>query len=155
MSADTDTDYYDFDAAFAERSRKPKRMKLFGRHWHLPPALPAAAVLTVARWVREGRASLDSPQATLTDAELVLLAEDLIPGETLSAWHAKGLDIEQLGPIIEWVMVQYRDQIEEALGRGGAEAPPVTEGASTSSSADGDSSRPTSSASTPFAFPRI
>lgn len=148
--------FRDFDAAFAEQQLPPVELKLHGRVWQLPGALPSAAVLIVARWVNAGRAQPGSPAPELTNAELMGLAEAMVPAETLRAWQAKGLDIDQLGEIVEWLFEQYRDQIQEAFAPGGGVAPPTEETASTSSTSPSDggaSSRPTSTGSTTSSSP--
>lgn len=133
--------FADFDAAFAEAEarREPLQVRLFGQTWSLPAAMPAAVPLKVARWKAEGRS-----EDNLTEAELLDFAGDMIPGQVLDAWFAKGLDIEQLGPIVEWVMAQYM----EAMPAGEATAPAGASPSSTSPSNGGDSSKPTSPAST-------
>lgn len=157
MSADTDTPaaqrFRDFDAEFLAHAPPPIEVGLFGRRWHLPGELPAAGVLMVARWVSEGRAHPGHPQAAVSNAELISLAEALIPGEIMDAWRGKGLGMRQLGGIVEWVLDAYRDQIQEAFGPSGeAEAPPGAP-PSTPSSNGGGSSAPTSDASTPSTSP--
>lgn len=132
--------YADFDEAFSEEAAEPLRIKLYGQEWELPATMPAAAVLRVTRFMAEGR----DPEQDLTRAEHIDLAADLIPRETLNVWLAKGLDIDQLGNIVSWQMRQYLGA-QDGDGQGEAQAP---DGAPSSSSNGGDSSKPTSPAST-------
>lgn len=151
--------FRDFDEAFAEQAAEPVRVRLYGRDWELPGRLPAAAPLKIARYMGEGR-----EQTSLTAAELLDLAADLIPRVTLDEWLARGLDIEvQLPGIIEWLLRAYMgdDAVDEAaaaevVAAGEARAPePGAEELSSSSSNGGGSSKPTSPASTESTFPRF
>lgn len=133
--------YVDFDAAFSEEDATPLRIKLFGKEWELPATMPAAAVLRVVRWQADGR----DVEQELSKSELIALAGDLVPQDVLTAWQAKGLDIDQLGHIVGWQMRQYQGLLEDGEGPGEAGAP---HGAPSSSSNGGDFSKPTSPAST-------
>lgn len=141
--------FHDFDAATTERDagvNDPVVVKKFGQTWELPARMPAAVPLRVARWQAEGR-----DQDDLTEGETLTLAADIIPGEILNAWLAKGLDLDELGDIVGWVVQQYADRDNEAAEDAPGEATAPTEGAaapSNSSSNDGPSSKPTSPAST-------
>lgn len=149
--------FRDFDEAFAEQAAEPVRVRLYGRDWELPGRLPAAAPLKIARYMGEGR-----EQTSLTAAELLDLAADLIPRVTLDEWLARGLDIEvQLPGIIEWLLRAYMgdDAVDEAAAAETAGDTPVpldpTPVPSVSSSNGGGSSKPTSPASTESTFPRF
>lgn len=133
--------YADFDAAFAEADAEPITMRLYGRVWSLPGNMPAGAVLKVTRLMAAGKAEHE-----LTFAELLDLAADLIPRETLDVWCGKGLDAEQLAKVLAWLMRIYMGKdVEDGDGPGEAPAP---DGALGSSSNDGGFSRPTSPATT-------
>ena len=139
--------FVDYDAAFAEQeaAAQPLTRKLFGKVWELPGTPPASVVLRLARLMADGRSETD-----LNDGELLLIAVDLIPGDTLEAWTAKGLDTPQLTLIIEDLMAEYGPQlgvgVKAAADAEGNEVTPET--AATPSLPTGGSSKPTSPAST-------
>jgi hypothetical protein len=143
--------FFDFDAAWAERSAArdveqraedagPIVLTLFGRPWELPSKLPAAGPLAVARLMADGR----NVDTDLNDGELLNLATKIIPEEILHRWLGKGMDMEQLGDVIVYVLSKYMGKAGEDAGEA-----PAPDGASASSSSNaGDSSKPTSLAST-------
>lgn len=146
-----DEKYFDYDAAFAEEAeaRRPLTRRLFGQVWELPGVPNAAVVIRLARLFADGRSEED-----LTDGETLMLAADLIPGDILDQWLAKGLDVSQLAMILQDLMVAYGDFLgatEEGEPSSPEASTPAT-GDSTSSSAIGPSSKPTSDASTRSIF---
>lgn len=134
--------FADFDAAFAERDAKPLLIRLYGRMWELPGVMPAEVPLKLARYMADGRG-----EDELNEPEKFDLAAALVPSDTLQAWMAKGLDAEQLGQILLWVLRQYHSP---EGGDGPELAAPVT---GPSSSDTGVSSPPTSDANTVSPFP--
>lgn len=139
--------YRDYDAAFAELNGEapPIVIHLFGEDWQLPGDPPAAVVVRLARMIEDGRS-----EEELRDGELMNLAFDAVPREVLEAWLAKGLGTSQLALILEDVINAYGAQL--APQDQAPEAPAPETGASTSSTSPwptGESSRPTSPASTP------
>lgn len=102
---------FDFDAAFAAGDApqlEPIRLTLLGQRWELPAAMPAAPTMKVARWMTEGRAEDD-----LTNAEILALAADMIPGDTLNQWLAKGITMDRLGEVLVWVLGQYMQRTSD------------------------------------------
>jgi hypothetical protein len=139
MTDGNDNRYVDFDAAFAEHDGPPPLMvKLYGRGWALPGVAPAAGVLAASRLIEEKRSD-----ENLSDAETLNLAVKIVPDEILQQWLAKGLTTDELATVIAWVLSKYMES--EGGEPGEAPAPPA--GASSSSS-DGDSSKPISLEST-------
>lgn len=132
--------FHDIDALLAEQTADTITIRVFGEDWQLPAALPAIIPLLLARWVADGREADD-----LTNAECLLFAEALVPGEILDEWKRRGLTVDQLDPIISAIVSEI------GLASPGEAAPPAT-GAPTpaenGSSSTGLSSSPTSPAST-------
>ncbi len=95
--------FVDFDAARAERRREPVVVRLFGRDWELPPALPARVVVDVIRYHRQGRKDTD-----LTLAEVMSLMGQIVPEATLEQWLAGGLDEDEYGELLAVLMQVYR-----------------------------------------------
>lgn len=110
--------FADFDASFEQQD--PLEVKLFGEVWELPAEMPAVVMLKIARWAAHGRES-----STLTSGELLDLAADLIPADTLTAWTSRpeGLSSDRLGQILAWVMRCYMGSADPG------EAPAPEEGA--------------------------
>lgn len=120
--------FADFDAQF--EAQDPLVVKLYGDEWELPSAMPAIVMLKVAKWAATGRQG-----DTLTSAELLDLAADLIPAPILDEWTGRGLSGSRLAQILTWVMGCY-------MGSARPESPPEAEApvegaASTSSSSTG------------------
>lgn len=153
--------FADFDAARKERQarREPLSMQLFGRTWQLPATVPAETVLIVARLVadlRDEYGELD-PEAVanmeLRDDQLIAVAESAIPGDTLRCWFDKGLELDDLGDVLRWVLEEW-DVAGEARkvvdDDPEAPAPPgaTPGGFASGSSTTGHSSKPTSPANT-------
>lgn len=135
--------FIDFDAAWAEASTDPLRVRLYGQEWELPGVMPAAVPLKIARMMADGREA-----TALTRAETFDLAADIIPRETLDAWTAKGLDVDKLGDVITWVLRMYMGKVDPS-----GEGPAPEVGAPPSSSNGGGMSPPTSDASTSSTSP--
>lgn len=114
----TDAAFADFDAAWEEEEAPPVEVKLYGRVWTLPPVMPAAPALLVARWMSEGR-----EQDDLTNAEALVLSSTLIPAEILNQWHAKGITADRLGVVVMWALGVYMDRQRQKDSAGEAEAP--------------------------------
>lgn len=152
--------FADFDAARKERQaqREPLKIRLFDRDWTLPATVPAETVLIVARLIGDLRDEYGelSPGAVETmdirDEQLVAIAESAIPDDTLKAWFAKGLEVDDLGDVLRWAMGEWdvAGQAEKADLDPEVPAPTgATPGPSASgSSTIGRASRPTSLAST-------
>lgn len=93
--------YRDFDAFFAEMQRAPVTVRLFGEEHALPPAIPAALVVSYHRM----------RQRTATDAvpddEILSLFEAIFGAERAAGWYARGLDVEMMAEMLGWAMQQY------------------------------------------------
>lgn len=135
--------YADFDAALEETTAEPLMVRLYGQDWPLPATMPAAVPLRMARLLADGR-----DQESLSMAEILAIAGDVFPPETLDAWLAKGIDVDLLGQVVSWVFKQY---MGKALD--GDEPDPGEASAPSSSSSGGGSSKPTSPASTDSTSP--
>ncbi|ALM38233.1 hypothetical protein [Streptomyces sp. FR-008] len=86
-------DVADFDAFFAEQGapRRGVPLRLFGRTYHLPPALPALYVLQLHR-VKHSAAPEDVSR---------LLAA-LFGPDAVNHWADNGMDDRQLGIVLMW-----------------------------------------------------
>lgn len=93
--------FRDFDQFFAEQQRTPVRFRLFGEEHELPPAMPAALMLQFLRLKERGNGE------QVGDEEAVRLFEAVFGAARLAALSAKGMDMEQLMALLEWVMEQY------------------------------------------------
>lgn len=111
-TAGADARFKDFDHFWSEQKRVPVRLKLFGAIEELPPALPAAVVLEVMRWHESGK--------TVTgDAETLKVALLMFGDERINRWVAGGLDIMQLGDLVQWTFAQYSGQLDESTKKAG------------------------------------
>lgn len=132
--------YFDFDRFWKERERKPKTIRVFGAEHILPPALPARVVLKVERY-QEMEEGAEVPPSEIRD-----LAEAIFTRKRVAEWlDREDFDIEMLTDLFKGTLALYSDdQPEDDEGEAGA----PTTGPSEISSITGDSSKPTSSAST-------
>lgn len=85
----------DFDAGSIQRP--PIRLRLAGKTWTLPGALPAAAAVRISRIGRRA----------LTGQDLIALIDDIVPRPTLDAWCAAGVTLDQLLSVSAWLVEEY------------------------------------------------
>lgn len=97
--------FKDFDAFFAEQNRENVKFKMFGEEHILPPALPAKLVLKLIRLSDEHNATSEIPQKDLAELCLAVVGE-----KTFEELCDKGMDIEQMSVLLEWVMQAYNLQ---------------------------------------------
>ncbi|CAB4201914.1 hypothetical protein UFOVP1360_4 [uncultured Caudovirales phage] len=109
--------FHDFDADTNEANGPtPVTFQKFGRVWSVPGAMPSGAVIMLSRLMASGRGHDE-----LEPHELIALAAELIPEETLSKLHAKGLTAEELLPILGYIL--HEIGADEAVNEGKAQAP--------------------------------
>lgn len=149
--------HFDFDAARAERRAEPITVTLFGQVWTLPATVPAQTVLVTARLLADladEHGDVDINSLELTPGTVAAIAESCIPAETLTAWFAKGLELDDLAEVLKTVLEEWNvasaalTTIEEGLPEGPAPTGANSNGSPGGSSSAGRSSRPTSLAST-------
>lgn len=138
--------FFDFDKAWEERAAEqgavdPVQVKMFGELWDLPVRLPAAVILRGARLMEGG-------DRVLSDRELIVLAADLVPGNVLDAWFARGIDMVQLADVLRELLPVYMGADGADPGEAEARGKPAANGSSGRSSKGGRRSRRTSPAST-------
>lgn len=92
--------FKDFDAFFSEQKREPVKLKLYGEVHLLPASLPASVILSLIRLQEKG-------EEEVPPEEVIKIASSLFGKEKLNSWMDKGLDIEQLGQLIQWAMAVY------------------------------------------------
>lgn len=105
MSRNTER-FKDFDEFWSERNVEPLKVKVFGKVYTLPGAIPASVVLALLRAQAEGVQELQ-PSAVLT------LAESLFGKSVLDEWLAQGMQLDQLVDVIRWVTDQYGQRIKQ------------------------------------------
>ena len=94
--------YKDFDSFFEEQERKPLTFKMFGEEHELPPAMPAAIMLKMARLQQEKGKDED-----ISEDQMASMAVDLLGDKLFEELCSKGLDLEQLEELIKWATEQY------------------------------------------------
>ena len=92
--------FRDFDAFFSEQKREPVKLKLYGEVHLLPASVPASVILSILRLQEKG-------EEEVPPEEIMKIASSLFGKEKLNSWMDKGLDIEQLGQLIQWAMKVY------------------------------------------------
>ena len=92
--------FKDFDAFFSEQKREPVKLKLYGEIHLLPPSVPASVIFSILRLQEKG-------EEEVPPEEIIKIASSLFGKEKLNSWMDKGLDIEQLGQLIQWAMEVY------------------------------------------------
>lgn len=146
--------YRDFDAYWSEQEKVPLRFKAKGKEFTLPPSLPAAVLPRIARLEAAVEAGEMRSTQDLSLNQTEELARALF-GSVLDELYDLGVDVDQVGELVMWALSEYTGQDIEALAKeqaegadaeGEAAAPEM--GASTTSSSNGPSSKPTSLAST-------
>ena len=138
---DTPDKFVDLDAVLAEHTEreKPFTVQLYGREWTLPGTPPAAFTIRLARLRARGSGRLSA-------GDTALVMADMVPAEVLSAWCDLGLDTDEMSVVAGPIIAKYQEVSDRIMGEG---RPPKVGGSpSSTSSPDGPSSRPTSSAST-------
>lgn len=93
--------YKDFDAFWGEQKRIPLTVKIFGKHYTLPPALPASIMLYTLRAQASGQ-NVVGPEV------VIKMAEGLFGKKQLEAIVEEGLDTEQLGDVIKYCTEMYQ-----------------------------------------------
>lgn len=152
----------DFDAFLDAQQVRPREIRLLGQTWQLPADPPAQAVLEAISY-RQFVADLRSrdPDDTVSDDEkrrIILRHSSFDPRATLEGivgvelvgkWLANGLTWQGLQTVL-WHVVNLYEAGPDGGRPGEAEAPdegaPAPPGATSSPS--GDSSKPTSPATT-------
>jgi len=97
--------FKDFDAYWAEQAQEPIRIRVFGQVEELPPSLPLAVMLRAQRIVA-GRSEGEEVPA----AELLGIAADVFGQERVERWAAKGMTIEQMMDVFQYVQAIYSGQ---------------------------------------------
>lgn len=103
--------FRDFDAFFSEQKREPVKLKLYGEVHLLPASVPASVIFSILRLQEKG-------EEEVPPEEIMKIASSLFGKEKLNSWMDKGLDIEQLGQLIQWAMEVYSGaEITEKEGK--------------------------------------
>ena len=129
--------FIDFDAALEEAAEEPVVVRYLGRDWQLLTSMPAKPVLRILRLQAEGRSADE-----LSFGEMLTFLSEMVPADVLEAWLDGGISVNDLGRLLRAVVAAYKGEEDEELG----EARSPEEGPTSSST--GQSSRPTSPAST-------
>jgi len=104
--------YKDFDSAWAENASDPLTVKVLGKKYKLPSAIPAKVVLAIAR--SKGM----SPDAELPLDKVMELLDPFFGPGVLAEWLDKGLDVDQLGDVFKWSMAMYSGVDPDAVSEG-------------------------------------
>lgn len=132
--------YFDFDAFWEEQQAEPVTIKVFGTPHLLPPKLPAKIVLKSERVQQRGNESEMEP------GEIRDLAEDMFGRQRVAEWLERDdFDLDKLVDLFKQTMTLYS---RSADGDEEGEAPAPETGQSLTSLSTGESSKPTSNAST-------
>lgn len=108
---------YDFDAAWAERRRRGKRVRIRGQVYELPASVPAKVILFAAKAKKSG-AGLNK---AVSPEEIVDLLSSLLGVANMDRLMASGMDFDEMGDVMAYCMKSYRQ-----WGPGEDEAPTVT-----------------------------
>lgn len=114
-----DKRYMDFDAGAKESAKEPITIKLNGKTYQFPPALPARTVLAQMRWMDETGAM---PTAAIPEWLSSIVGEDIME-EILE----DGATWEQLEQLLEFLLKEYNvtpdGEEEVAVDEGDEDAP--------------------------------
>ncbi|MEC3977906.1 hypothetical protein [Amycolatopsis sp. H20-H5] len=98
---------HDFDAAWAERRRKGKRVRIRGNVYELPASVPAKVILFAAKAKRTG-----ADLAKQVDpVEIIDLLSSLLGTENIGQLLADGLDFDEMGDVMGYCMASYRTDV--------------------------------------------
>ena len=90
--------YRDFDKFFEEKGKEKVILRLLGKEWILPSSLPAPLMLKIIRNRNEEE----------TNPELIFdMVKDLFGAKQYAQLMELGVDMDQIGAVIEWVMEIY------------------------------------------------
>lgn len=90
--------YKDFDKFFNEKGKEKVVLRLLGKEWILPSSIPAPLMLKIIRNRNEEEAN----------PELIFdMVKDLFGAKQYDALMELGVDMDQIGAVIEWAMEIY------------------------------------------------
>jgi len=96
-----DNKFKDFDEFFSEQEKVDDiKIRLFGKDYYCPGTLPAEVVLKTQSLLKRH----DKVMAESDQLEIAML---MIGQNNVEEWCEKGLSMDQLGDIIEWVANQH------------------------------------------------
>ena len=95
-----DKRYKDFDEASKEEAKEPIQVKLNGKIYNFPPALPARTVLAQMRWMDETGAM---PTAAVPEWLSSIVGDDVME-EILE----EGATWEQLEDLLQFLLTEYQ-----------------------------------------------
>lgn len=138
---------HDFDEAWADL--KPKRVRILGRVYNLPPERPAKVMILLIRERKQRKSDGERNMALLEEILTTMFGE--VAYQRILA-DGIGLD-SQVGDVVDYCMSAYNKPTPDGEEDEQGEAPPPKRGASSatgrsSSSATGGPSKPTSRPST-------
>lgn len=99
--------FKDFDQFFKEKKKEPKVLRFQGQLHHLPPGLPAAAILMFKRFQKAG------PEGKVTDDDFLKLFIYIFGQKRFNQWTyqpAEGydpLDMDQMLDLLGWATEAY------------------------------------------------
>jgi hypothetical protein len=94
--------FKDFDAAWAEKTSPALSVKVLGKNYTLPAALPVKVVLILAR-LKDA-----DPNAPVPPETVIQLLEPFFGEGTLDKWAKAGMDTDQMGDVFKWAMSVYQ-----------------------------------------------
>lgn len=90
--------YKDFDKFFNEKGKEKVILRLLGKEWILPSSIPAPLMLKIIRNRNEEEAN----------PELIFdMVKDLFGAKQYDALMELGVNMDQIGAVIEWAMEIY------------------------------------------------
>lgn len=90
--------YKDFDKFFNEKGKEKVILRLLGKEWILPSSIPAPLMLKIIRNRNEEEAN----------PELIFdMVKDLFGTKQYDALMELGVNMDQIGAVIEWAMEIY------------------------------------------------
>lgn len=90
--------YKDFDKFFNEKGKEKVILRLLGKEWILPSSIPAPLMLKIIRNRNEEEAN----------PELIFdMVKDLFGAKQYDALMELGVNMDQIGAVIEWTMEIY------------------------------------------------
>ena len=115
-----DKRYKDFDEASKEEAKEPIQVKLNGKIYNFPPALPARTVLAQMRWMDETGAM---PTAAVPEWLSSIVGDDVME-EILE----EGATWEQLEDLLQFLLTEYQivtddDEVEVEPEEGDEDSP--------------------------------
>lgn len=132
------SNFVDFDQAWQEASADAPSFRAFGETFTLPKSPPVKLTLVAMRAAQDG-----NPDAKVGPDKVVDICGMLIGRDSTQALLDKGITFDQLGDVIRFAQQAYvKDKADEGPPGAGTSEPAGP------SSPTGDTSKPTSSAST-------